>query len=179
MGGWVIFNPKRSQTVVLISVLFCFRKPRVDRKDERVLILSIYWWHGNQDVQCRLCTWYIGKVIGTFYNIHSHLLRWGIWGLEATSMNNSLLVNVAAPLLVKIWRQFASAVQFPEPTERLPKNTPLFMHKFVVIGNMFISHIEAPLISLSEFLAGCTSYFCPLHSLHFCLMSMGTFLLNS
>ena len=94
-------------------------------------------------------------------------------------MNNSLLVNVAAPLLVKIWRQFASAVQFPEPTERPPKNTPSFMHKFVVIGNMFISHIEAPLISLSEFLAGCTSYFCPLRSLHFCLMSMGTFLLNS
>ena len=73
----------------------------------------------------------------------------------------------------------ASAVQFPEPTERLPKNTPLFMHKFVVIGNMFISHIEAPLISLSEFLAGCTSYFFPLHSQHFCLTSMGALLINS
>ena len=53
------------------------------------------------------------------------------------------------------------------------------MHRFVVIGNMFISHTEAQLISLSEFLAGCTSYFFPLRSQHFCLTSMGALLINS
>ena len=131
MGGWVIFNPKRSQTVVLISVLFCFRKPRVDRKDERVLILSIYWWHGNQDVQCSAdCA---PDILESYWNFLQHPLS----PFEMRDMrtrghiNEQLIFGKCGCFFVVVNLEavcqplnLASAVQFPEPTERPPKNTP-------------------------------------------------------